>query len=64
MSWLLELSLVLFPICQYRSTPLLSSCGAGTSTVREADGFPVANNSPPLDGFIVENCSDDEDLEE
>jgi hypothetical protein len=24
----------------------------------------VANNSPPLDGFIVENYSDDEDLEE
>jgi len=24
----------------------------------------VDNSSPPLDGFIVEDCSDDEDLEE
>ena len=51
------------PVQIYPPTIIISS-GAGTSTVREADGFPVANNSPPLDGFIVENCSDDEDLEE
>jgi hypothetical protein len=51
------------PVQIYPPTIILSS-GAGTSTVREADGFLVANNSPPLDGFIVENCSDDEDLEE
>ncbi|KAG6736745.1 hypothetical protein POTOM_060359 [Populus tomentosa] len=43
---------------------VFSSSGIGTSTVREANGSPVANNSPPLDGFIVEDCSDDEELEE
>jgi hypothetical protein len=51
------------PVQIYPPAVILSS-GAGTSTVREADGFLVANNSPPLDGFIVENYSDDEDLEE
>ncbi|KAJ7009382.1 hypothetical protein NC653_000146 [Populus alba x Populus x berolinensis] len=43
---------------------VLSSSGIGTSTVREANGSPMANNSPPLDGFIVEDCSDDAELEE
>ncbi|KAJ7009353.1 hypothetical protein NC653_000119 [Populus alba x Populus x berolinensis] len=43
---------------------VLSSSGIGTSTVREANGSPVANNSSPLDGFIVEDCSDDAELEE
>ena len=43
---------------------VFSSSGAGTSTIREANGSPVANSSPPFDGFIVEDCSDDEELEE
>ncbi|KAJ6875403.1 hypothetical protein NC652_034961 [Populus alba x Populus x berolinensis] len=51
----------------HRSPPsptIISSSGIGTSTIREADGSPVANSSPPLHGFIVEDYSDDEELEE
>ncbi|KAG6737190.1 hypothetical protein POTOM_059765 [Populus tomentosa] len=32
--------------------------------IREVDGSLVANSSPPLNRFIVEDCSDDEELEE
>ncbi|KAG6747006.1 hypothetical protein POTOM_049382 [Populus tomentosa] len=51
----------------HRSLPspiVISSSGIDTSTIREADGSPMANSSPPLHGFIVEDCSDDEELEE
>ncbi|KAG6736285.1 hypothetical protein POTOM_060971 [Populus tomentosa] len=53
------------PVTDLLSPPaIFSSSGAGISTAREANGSPVANYSPPLDGFIVEDCSDDEELEE
>ncbi|KAL9375260.1 hypothetical protein Peur_032139 [Populus x canadensis] len=46
------------------SPVVFSSNGVGTSTVREAIGSPVAKSSQPLAGFVVEDCSDDEYLEE
>ncbi|KAJ6912030.1 hypothetical protein NC652_022342 [Populus alba x Populus x berolinensis] len=43
---------------------VIPSSGTGTSTAKEADGSPVDNTNASLDGFIMEDCSDDEDLEE
>jgi hypothetical protein len=43
---------------------VIPTSGAGPSTVREEDGSPVANGSTSMDGFLVEGCSDEEDLEE
>jgi hypothetical protein len=43
---------------------VISFSDAGTSTVREADGSPVANNYASLDGFLVKDYYDEEDLEE
>ena len=46
------------------SPAVIPSSGAGTSTAREANGSPVDNTNASLDGFLVEDCSDEEDLEE
>ncbi|KAJ6904039.1 hypothetical protein NC651_021250 [Populus alba x Populus x berolinensis] len=43
---------------------VIPSSGAGTSTAREADGSPVDNTNASLDGFIMEDYLNDEDLEE
>jgi len=43
---------------------VIPTSGAGPSTVREEDGSPMANGSTSMDGFLVEGCSDEEDLEE
>ncbi|KAJ6989029.1 hypothetical protein NC653_021809 [Populus alba x Populus x berolinensis] len=43
---------------------VIPSSGVGTSTAKEADGSPVDNTNASLDGFIMEDCSDDEDPEE
>ncbi|KAJ6868833.1 hypothetical protein NC651_033814 [Populus alba x Populus x berolinensis] len=55
-----------FPYTKPRSIPhvVIPTSGAGLSTVREEDGSLVANGSTSLDGFLVEGCSDEEDLEE
>ncbi|KAJ6964969.1 hypothetical protein NC652_003014 [Populus alba x Populus x berolinensis] len=37
--------------------------GARLNTFIEVDGSPVANGSPSLEGFLVEDCSYKEDLE-
>ncbi|KAL9347292.1 hypothetical protein Peur_058658 [Populus x canadensis] len=43
---------------------VIPTSDAGPSTVREADGSPVANGSTSLDEFLDEDYSDEEELEE
>jgi len=46
------------------SPAVITSSGAGTSTTREVDGSPMDNTNASLDGFLVEDCSDGDDLDE
>ena len=46
------------------SPAVITSSGTGTSTTREVDGSPMDNTNASLDGFLVEDCSDGDDLDE
>jgi hypothetical protein len=46
------------------SPTVITFSNAGTSTAREADGSPMDNTNASLDGFLVEDCSDGDDLKE
>ena len=55
-----------FAYTKPRSIPpaVIPTSSTGLSTVRERDGSLVANRSTSMDGFLVEGCFDEEDLEE
>jgi len=43
---------------------IMSSSGAGPNISREVEESPAAYGHPSLEGFLVEDCFDEEDLDE